>query len=74
MDKKTQIETCLKDTGMDKSLIESCLECFQMGEAGCGRKKLQAYRRKLLTEIQTKQKQLSCLDYLMESDYVKQSK
>lgn len=73
MDKKVQIETCMKDAGMDAALIESCLECFQMGEVGCGRKKLHTYRTKLLTEIQTKQKQLNCLDYLIESDEIKQS-
>lgn len=61
----------MKDAGMDETMIESCLECFQSGEVGCGRKKLHAYRTELLTEIQTKQKQLNCLDYLMESDYVK---
>lgn len=50
------------------------MECFRAGEAGCGRKKLHAYRTELLTEIQTKQKQLNCLDYLIESDYVRQLK
>jgi len=45
-----------------------------MGEMGCGRQKLHAYRTKLLAEIQLKQKQLNCLDYLIESDYMKQSK
>lgn len=74
MDKKLQIETCMKDAGMDTASIESCLECFKAGEVGCGRKKLHAYRTELLTEIQTKQKQLNCLDYLIESDYVKQLK
>lgn len=71
MDKKTQIEVCMKDAGMDTASIEACLQCFQAGEVGCGRKKLYEYRTKLLSEIQTKQKQLNCLDYLIESDYVK---
>lgn len=74
MDKKIQIENCMKDAGMETASIESCLECFEAGEVGCGRKKLHTYRTKLLTEIQTKQKQLNCLDYLIESEYMKQSK
>lgn len=74
MDKHTQMEICMKDAGMDIALIESCLECFRMEEVGCGRQKLHAYRTKLLTEIQRKQKQLNCLDYLIDSDYMKQSK
>ena len=74
MGKNTQIKTCMKDAGMDDASIETCLEYFQMGEMGCGRKKLHEYRTKLLTEIQMKQKQLNCLDYLIESDYIKQSK
>lgn len=74
MDKKTQLKTCMKDAGMDDLSIATCLEYFQIGEVGCGRQKLHEYRTKLLTEIQRKQKQLNCLDYLIESDYVKQSK
>ena len=74
MGKNTQIRTCMKDAGMDDSEVETCLEYFQMGEMGCGRKKLHEYRTKLLAEIQMKQKQLNCLDYLIESDYIKQSK
>ena len=74
MDKITQIETCMKDAGMDDLEVAACLEYFRMGEVGCGRKKLHAYRTKLPTEIQRKQKQLNCLDYLIESDYMKQSK
>lgn len=74
MDKNTQLETCMKDAGMDTASIEACLECFRMDEIGCVRQKLHAYRTKLLTEIQRKQKQLNCLDYLIESDYIKQSK
>lgn len=62
----------MKDAGMDDSTIATCLEYFQMGEMGCGRQKLHAYRTKLLAEIQMKQKQLNCLDYLIESDYIKQ--
>ena len=72
MGKNTQIKTCMKDAGMDDSLIETCLEYFRMGEMGCGRKKLHEYRTRLLAEIQMKQKQLNCLDYLIESDYIKQ--
>ncbi|MDD3219624.1 MAG: hypothetical protein PHC41_03100 [Lachnospiraceae bacterium] len=74
MGKNTQIKTCMKDAGMDDASIETCLEYFQMGEMGCGRKKLHEYRTRLLAEIQMKQKQLNCLDYLIESDYIKQSK
>lgn len=74
MDKQTQITTCMKDAGMDVSSIETCLEYFQMGEAGCGKKKLHEHRTKLLAEIQMKQKQLSCLDHLMESDDIKMKK
>lgn len=73
MDKNKEMKICMKDAGMDAELIENCLECFQTGEIGCGRKKLHEYRTKLLTEIQTKQKQLTCLDYLIESDDIKQS-
>lgn len=74
MGKITQIKTCMKDAGMDDSAIETCLEYFQMGEMGCGRKKIHEYRTRLLAEIQMKQKQLNCLDYLIESDDIKQSK
>lgn len=74
MDKNAQLQTCMKDAGMDIASIEACLECFRMGEVGCGRQKLHTYRTKLLAEIQRKQKQLNCLDYLIESDYIKQSK
>lgn len=74
MDKNTQIKACMRDAGMDDLLMETCLEYFQMGEVGCGRKKLHEYRTKLLREIQMKQKQLNCLDYLIESDYVKMKK
>lgn len=74
MDKKKQIIICMKDAGMDDSSIETCLNYFQMGEVGCGRKKLHEYRTKLLAEIQRKQKQLNCLDYLIESDYIKLKK
>lgn len=74
MGKNTQIIICMKDAGMDDSSIATCLEYFQMGEVGCGRRKLHEYRTKLLAEIQIKQKQLNCLDYLIESDYIRQSK
>lgn len=74
MNKKTQIKICMKDAGMDDSSIETCLKYFQMGEVGCGRKKLYEYRTKLLAEIQMRQKQLNCLDYLIESDYIKMKK
>ena len=74
MGKNTQIKTCMKDAGMDDSSIETCLEYFQMGEMGYGSTKLHEYRTRLLAEIQMKQKQLNCLDYLIESDYIKQSK
>lgn len=67
MDKNAQLQTCMKDAGMDIASIEACLECFRMGEVGCGRQKLHIYRTKLLAEIQRKQKQLNCLDYLIES-------
>lgn len=60
----------MKDAGMDASSIDTCLNYFQMGEIGCGRKKLHEYRTKLLKEIHIKQEQLCCLDYLIESDYM----
>lgn len=68
MDKKIAI--CMKDAGMDASSIDTCLNYFQMGEIGCGRKKLHEYRTILLKEIQVRQNQLCCLDYLIESDYM----
>lgn len=68
---KSKIERCMEDAGMDKQCIEQCMECFETGEQGSGRKTLREYRTKLLSEIQQKQKQLGCLDYLIESEYIK---
>lgn len=66
-----QLKVCMIDAGMDISLIETCLNYFRTGEVGCGRKKLQRYRTYLLKEIQIKNKQLNCLDYLLGSDFIK---
>lgn len=71
MNQKDQFQECMIDVGMDRSSIETCLTYIQMGEIGCVRKKLQEYRTKLLKEIQMKQHQLNCLDYLMESNDIK---
>lgn len=71
MDKGLQIEICMKDAGMEVLLIKKCMEYLKLGEIGCARKRLFEHRTKLLAEIQNKQKQLNCLDYLMESDYLK---
>ena len=55
----------LKDAGCSKKLIIECMTCYKEGTLSLKLTELNAFRKTVLNEKRSKQKQIDCLDYLL---------
>ena len=55
----------LKDAGCSKKLINECMICYKEGTLSLKLAELNAFRKTVLNETRIKQKQIDCLDYLL---------
>lgn len=55
----------LKDAGCSKKLINECMTCYNEGTLSLKLAELTAFRKTVLNETRIKQKQIDCLDYLL---------
>jgi len=62
---KQELEQCLYDSGCSQPLIENCLRLCEEGRDKSLCSELRTYRAALLSELQSREKELDTLDYCL---------
>lgn len=62
---RTTIIQNMKDFGCDEKTIQAFMTCFDQCDKNGQQHILQTYRRKILTELHQKQKEIDLLDYMV---------
>lgn len=65
LDKKALFLQNLKDSGCNAELTDECMKHYKSGMFDEVLRELAAYRRAILLETREKQKQIDCLDFLI---------